>query len=396
MGSRQRIGILIFSVLLFGGALLATRSIFAFIVSKMPWEIRNQLAVQRRMKKVAEAMTTQRPRSEHIVAVFGDSSIVRGFIPVVFDEEVRLRHGMRVRAYNYASHGGGPEISLAASRRFCEDLNSKGLRAAESVVQWHPIWLSPEVGSYDWVSHYDYVISMLASPGMLVDYALEDPARGFELFFLRAVGHHPSTIRTSLMLWRRYDKLHSLGEIASLFRRKTGREHPGYGWSEEERGYVRIVFDDKSERLYRKSMSDADKEIDSQVREFSARYDCFRLSRIDVERQNAFVRIVRTLGSCSDSVVLLAPPFSHPRAPWTDAGKRRAEELLADLARRVGVASYSFMFDDDFGGEDYFDLFHLNDVGGAEKLSRRMASALGGRIASSKGGSGPVSRAGQE
>lgn len=346
-----------------------------------------------RVLEAQEAIPRIAAEENDLVLFFGSSMVEAGFSPREFDTFV-AEAGGQTTSFNFGFGGLNPLFQDYASRRIIERFTTEERRLELVLIEFNPFQATKARRRLGEALEESYV-AMLASPGELVEIALDDPETGIRMLEIRYLRDGVSAEMITTFFWgepfrappqladpnleQDEDIMARLDEVIGRLNQKFEEEYPDYDgsqWYYPWRGGGTIKAERSAETIaiveeyYSLSANDYRMAVDRQ-----SRIDTADIEELDFDPElvDAFIRIVRNFQQIADhvEVVLLPKNTDWIRNP-PEALERQAA-VLARIERETGARVRDFQVIDAVSNDMFSDTTHLNRYQGAVAFTRFLA-----------------------
>jgi hypothetical protein len=339
-----------------------------------------------------------------LVLFFGSSMVEAGFSPREFDQFI-AESGGAATSFNFGFGGLNPLFQDYLSRRIVERFNKEERHLKLAIIEFNPFQATKARRQLGAALEESY-ISMLATPGELMDITLDDPEKGVRMLEIRYLRDGISAEMITTFFWGEPFRAPPtppdasllpdeeadarLDELIPVLNERFEEDYPdfdGSRWYYPWRGGGTIRAERSAETLamfeeyYSLITGDYRMAADRQQRIDSA--DIENLD-FDPELVEAFLRIVRNFQKIADrvEVVLLPKNTDWIRNP-PDALDRQAE-VLERISAETGVVVRDWQVLETVTNDMFSDTTHLDRYRGAVALTQHLADQYAGLLRNEK------------
>lgn len=346
-----------------------------------------------RVLQAQDAMPQIAAQAGDLVMFFGSSMVQAGFSPREFDQFVAEAGGSST-SFNFGFGGLNPLFQDYVSRRIVERLDAHDRRLKLAIIEFNPFQTTRARRQLSAALEESYV-AMLASPGELIDIALDDPETGIRMLEIRYLRDGISAEMITTFFWGEPFQVprgnadpnleeeegvaERLEEVIGVLNEKFEEEYPdfdGSDWYYPWRGGGTIRAERSAETLevveeyYELTQTDYQMAIDRLSRIETA--DIENLD-FDPELVAAFIRLVQNFQQIADHVEVVLMPKNTDWIKNPPEALQRQADVLARIRRETGVPVRDWQVIEPVSNNMFSDTTHLNRYHGAVEFTRFMA-----------------------
>jgi hypothetical protein len=304
------------------------------------------------------AIPTIAARPSSMGAVFGTSTAVYGFLPDVFDSELKER-GISIESYNLAVPLAVPSIQRVYVDRFVESMQREGRKAEVSIIAFPPY----QVTTANLHSRPERTEAIVRNYAMVLDtqdwvrLARSQPDLVVRLGFagtLNPFPRVPSMLYTELLPRPAWWPTPSRPPSRTEADRELVLDHGTGSWSLETRG--RPNFDRLGQEAWNR-LQPTEEQYPKDEAQFIADEDPIELHMVGAELRE-FIECVNELKAVSRRVVITLPPMRPSLRP-SPSGLVRLESALDRIGRETHVPIVNMYLSEEFSTADFRDTHHM-------------------------------------
>ena len=343
-----------------------------------------------RVTQAREALPQILDQPQDLVMVYGSSMVQAGFSPRQFDAQLAER-GLDVKSFNFGFGGLNPYFQDLLARRIRDAFVAEDRRLKLAVIEFNPF----QTTTTRWQgaqSALDSFVTMLASPGELLDVFVEDPRRGLRLLTIRYLRNEISAEMTTSYFGgglrpprpradgeRDPEIAERLDEVGQALNDAFEEEYPDYdgaAWSWEWQGGGTIPEERSPETL---ALVDEFYQLQN-ADEYRLTND--RLSRIhtadiidlnfEPELEAAFINMVKVFQTFSDQVEVIMLPKNTRWIENPPEAIERQRAIVRRIEAATGVTIRDYQELESVPPEFFSDTTHLNRYQGAVTFTEHL------------------------
>lgn len=339
-----------------------------------------------RVERIVEVIPEIAARPGPTAIAIGSSQILNGFDPVVFDESLK-RAGKELTSYSLSFNALTPASAHRILSRLRAAYGASG-RKPELLVLEFPTFMATRAA---------VKMGMDDGPNMQLGTAetfLADARRSFGTAFTAAAYHYlVGGLEPTLVKEWIAGEIYGEKMPCGVRRLKSGEDAGDAGitafcadlkkvfperlptWYEPSRGYRKMVFPE-TEASYR-GMTGYAKQPSFLEADLAWRVRCCDIQKLDYSPAalDDFTSVAKQAKALAQRVMVVIPPINAAWVKRAPEGAARLRRAIEAFERQTGLRVIDWSEDPEFEPGDFVDTTHLDGLGGAKKLSAKMAEA---------------------
>jgi hypothetical protein len=349
-----------------------------------------------RIRELQAALPEIARRDEHAAFFVGPSVVWYGFSPTQFDAS--MPRGIDLRSYNAGINGNLPDLDALVARRIGDAYDQAGRRVRVTMIAFGAWAFSNWFSAVSPTRNRSKLVksAALLTDGEVASLLLREPHVATEIVGVRLLGGlgAPDSIG---LLTERWSGGPINGAVSPSWWFGAAPPSPDpyeQAVRDTRRGWAsqlgRWDVDARGEFFQDRG----DQEAYARLASFAAQpsqkriqwYDDKIRGDMDVipELFARFLDGVRQARRFSDTVAVVIMPTNPVAGRLNAAGRRRFEDIKAEIARQTGAAVIDLFEPPELTMADYIDISHLNERTGKPKFSALLADRIADLLASQK------------
>lgn len=340
-----------------------------------------------RIQQVIELLPVLAQKRRPAAIALGGSQLWNGFAPEIVDAEL-ARAGKSITSYNLGFDGLGPSTAERMLARLHAAYAATGERPALLILEFTPSLATRKARLAGWTDEPDMLLGTEAS-------FIEDAKRDLGKT-LGAISYHYLLGGLSASRFKSFSEAKIYGEFSPCgLTHVTGARAAQAAtealcrdlmkvfpegvpaWSDDDRGFRRLVYRETAES-YKVMAGHLMRDPDLLSRDFAWRDKAVDLVGLDFDPALVaeFIRAVLQAKALSPRVFVFSSPVNPAWVKRSAEGNERFLKTAALIERETGIEVVDWSEDPAFEPDDFIDTTHLNQLTGAQKFSRMIASRL--------------------
>lgn len=312
--------------------------------------------------------------TDDLVLHVGTSETQWGHSTTAFDR-ASAEGGAPLHSVNFGVFGLTNKVQWQLARRVRQAFELAGRKAKVTIIGFSPSHLCPSVAVLDFlVATSTTHSSLILTPRMFWQLALESPTEAFHVFSRTLLGHAPTADLRKQLLYSVFGPAKGESQQQALLDDLIKREvkHQG-AWSLASRGEHHL--DVVAPEIYARWISSLLDEtyLEQDIKRRRAKYPQFYFDQDFDRREEAyFIDSVKELRAVSQRILIVTPPRMPGVFQLTDAAVKRRQDVLDRIRRETNAEIVDLELGNDYPRGEFFDVLHLNATG-AKHWSRELA-----------------------
>jgi D-alanyl-lipoteichoic acid acyltransferase DltB (MBOAT superfamily) len=340
-----------------------------------------------RIQQVIELLPVLAQKRRPAAVAIGSSQLWNGFAPEIVDAEL-ARAGKSITSYNLGFDGLGPSTAERMLARLHAAYAATGERPALLILEFTPFLATRKARLTGFSDEPNMQLGTEASFAEEAKFDLGKALGAMASHYL--LGGLSASRFKSFIEGKIYGEFSPCGltpvtgskaaqAATDALCRDLMKVFPEGlpAWSDDDRGFRRLVYRETIES-YKGMVGHWMRDPDLLFRDFERQNKAVDLVELDFDPELVaeFIRAVLQAKALSPRVFVFSSPVNPAWVKRSTEGKERFLKTAARIERETGIEVVDWTEDPAFEPDDFIDTTHLNQLTGAQKFSKMIASRL--------------------